>query len=208
MAVTPAEAAANSNAAAAAARTVAAQPQQAAAPPQLTPQQIRERTQQQLMRTPIPCKVTFNEETKFVHIPYGTSYHALQREIRSKWAELSHFKILYWDPTDKEHVTVTCQRDVIKAQQAIMLYMEQVMTRTRTADAPMPNCRFSVVKCKRADVPPSPADEVRSPATISLAGFPALKSFHGAACYVEQHVAPCNIALSKCVCMQHHAISR
>lgn len=135
-------------------------PAAAPAPAQPTAAQARERAQYQLMRTPIPCKVTFEGETKWVHVPYGTTYHALQREIRSKWAELLNFKVLFWDATDKEHVTVTCQRDVLRSLQGIMSWMEAAVVRGRTPDVPMPSCRFSVVKCKRSEVPPTPAEEV------------------------------------------------
>ena len=76
--------------------------------------------------TQFVCKVTLENETKYVHVQYGISYYELQQAIKAKWTGLHNFRILYHDK-DHEWVTVTSQRDVSRAQQEILTYAQRMI---------------------------------------------------------------------------------
>jgi hypothetical protein len=93
------------------------------------PQQYsKEQTAALLKQSPsqFVCKVTLESETKYVHVPYGISYYALQQIIKSKWTGLHNFRISYQDK-DQDWVLITSAKDVNKAQQEILAYAQRLV---------------------------------------------------------------------------------
>ena len=92
-------------------------------------QVTKEQTAQMLRSTNnmFTCKVTLDSETKYMQVPYGISYYALQMVIRSKWTGLHNFKTLYQDK-DGDWVTITSAKDVAKAQQEILAYAQRMLS--------------------------------------------------------------------------------